>query len=156
MNDWTKITKDNLFGYHPLPKQPLEKKFDLLFRITIEMSLNRLDYMRFRYNFLDLLAQFGGFMGIFRWIFTTFMAAWNTNALDNFMVSKLYKVRDRASDEEASTQESFSKLERSKWPHCGVYLLSWVPTPLLAKCCKKKDKAKALGMARAKLSKEMN
>ena len=80
-------------------------------------------------------------MGIFRWIFTTFMAAWNTNALDNFMVSKLYKVRDRASDEEASTQDSSSKLERSKWPHCGVYLLSWVPTPLLAKCCKKKDKA---------------
>jgi len=56
------------------------------------MDLSRLDYSRVRYNFLDLLAQFGGFMGIFRWIFTTFMAAWNTNALDNFMVSKLYRA----------------------------------------------------------------
>ena len=51
------------------------------------MSLSRMDYSRARYNFLDLLANFGGFMGIFRWIFTTFMTAWNTNALDNFMVS---------------------------------------------------------------------
>ena len=103
-----------------------------------------------------MLAQFGGFMGIFRWIFTTFMAAWNTNALDNFMVTKLYKVRDKTSDEMVCMQDSYSKLEISKWPQCGAYLLSWIPIPLLAKFCNKKDKAKALGMARAKLSKEMN
>ena len=57
------------------------------------MNLSRMDFSRSRYTGLDLLAAFGGFMGIFRWIFGTFMAAWNFNALDNFMVSHLYKAR---------------------------------------------------------------
>ena len=91
-------------------------------------------------------------MGIFRWIFSTFMAAWNTNALDNFMVSKLFKVKKQTSDED----NSCGKLERSKWPHCGAYLCSWVPSPIKNGYCKKKDKAKAMGLARTKLSMEMN
>ena len=59
------------------------------------MHRDSIKYVRSRYSFLDVLANFGGFMGIWRWIFTTFMAAWNTNALDNFMVSKLYKVEKK-------------------------------------------------------------
>ena len=97
MNSWTSQNKNDLFVYNALSKQPLEKKDDLWTRVTIEMSLARMDYSRARYTFLDLLANFGGFMGIFRWIFTTFVAAWNTNALDNFMVSKLYKLRSSSS-----------------------------------------------------------
>ena len=108
------------------------------------MSLDRLDYSRARYNLLDLLAQFGGFMGIFRWLFTTFMAAWNTNALDNFMVSKLYKVE---------IEGKVTNLERSKLPNCGEYLMTWVPSPF--QCCKK-GKTKARARARALLNKEIN
>ena len=54
-------------------------------KVAFEMSLSMQKYTRSRYNFLDVLANVGGFMGIFRWIFTVFMAAWNTNALDNFL-----------------------------------------------------------------------
>ena len=59
--------------------------------VTINMNLDMISYSRVRYNFLDVLAAFGGFMGVWRWIFTTFIGAWNTNALDNFMVSKLFQ-----------------------------------------------------------------
>ena len=92
LNEWTAIQNEDLFHFEEAGVLPLEKEPTEWVRVTVEMDLNRLDYSRVRYNFLDLLAQFGGFMGIFRWLFTTFMAAWNTNALDNFMVSKLYKV----------------------------------------------------------------
>ena len=109
-----------MFHFKIKQVRPNEKGEYEWMRVTVEMSLDRLDYSRVRYNLLDLLAQFGGFMGIFRWIFTTFMVAWNTNALENFMVSKLYKVKD--AEEEVS-------LERSRWPHCGEYLISWVPSP---------------------------
>ena len=61
-----------------------------------------LTYQRSRYNFLDLLANFGGFMGIFRWLFTVFMKAWNTSALDNFLASKLYKYRGDNQSKQAS------------------------------------------------------
>ena len=82
-----------MFHIEEMPILPLRSPDkNKIVEVTIEMDLDRLDVSRTRYNILDLLAQFGGFMGIFRWIFTVFMAAWNTNALDNFMVSKLYKV----------------------------------------------------------------
>ena len=57
------------------------------------MDLNTIDYSRKRFTVLDLFASFGGFMGIFRWIFSSFMGIWNFQSLDNFMVSKLYKMK---------------------------------------------------------------
>ena len=133
-----------------MPIKPLEKRNDNWVEITIEMNLNRVDYQRFRYTALDLLAAFGGFMGIFRWIFGTFMAAWNFQALDNFMISHLYK----ASTGKKASFSSEEALERSRCPHLGAYLLSWVPSFLV--CCSKRGKEKTRAKARAQLSKEMN
>lgn len=127
-DDWTKITKPDIFHFLERSIYPLEAKDKSEWaRVSIEMNLDRLDYSRSRYTFLDVLAAFGGFMGIWRWIFSTYMAAWNTNALDNFLVSKLYRVEPQI--------EGSSRLERSKWPHLGSYLLSWVPAIFV--CCKK-------------------
>ena len=44
-------------------------------------------------------------------------------------------------------------LPRSRWPHCGEYLISWVPKPL--QCCKK-GRLKNRARARALLNSEMN
>ena len=117
------------------------------------MNLNYLNYSRSRYNFLDVLANFGGFMGIWRWIFTTFMAAWNTNALDNFMVSKLYK-EEKKGHRKAGNDEKGELLERNRWPHLGDYLISCVPSCLIF--CKKSELSKSKAKARALLTKEMN
>ena len=88
LNVWTKIVKPHIFHINQKVIYPLERKDETLWTtVSFGMNLNRLDYSRSRYNFLDVLAAFGGFMGIWRWIFGTYMAAWNTNALDNFMVS---------------------------------------------------------------------
>ena len=94
LDSWTKMEHYDLFFIHPQPILPLrDLDMAIAIKITFERDLNKKIYSRRRFNTLDLLAQFGGFMGIFRWIFGTFMAAWNTNALDNFMVSKLYQVQ---------------------------------------------------------------
>ena len=155
MNEWTKHPNNELFTLEEGTVLPLEKEPFEWVRLSIEMDLNRLDYSRVRYNFLDLLAQFGGFMGIFRWIFTTFMAAWNTNALDNFMVSKLYKVQapSKKHSETSEKPDEAIPLKRGSFPHCGEYLISWIPTPFLF-CSRGKVKYRA--RARALLNKEMN
>ena len=101
----TSVAHQNLFHVHPMPIMPLRTKDESkLVEVTFEMELDRIEISRSRFTGLDLLAQFGGFMGIFRWIFTTFMAAWNTNALDNFMVTKLYKVRSSADEDKSEHQ----------------------------------------------------
>ena len=68
--------------------------------VTFEMDLDRMEYSRSRFTVLDLLAQFGGFIGIFGRIFGFFMAAWNFNALENYMVTYLYKMRSTNPDDE--------------------------------------------------------
>lgn len=97
-------------------------------KVTIEMDLNLTQYYRSRYTALDLLAAFGGFMGIFRWIFGQFMAAWNFRALDNYMISKLYRA---AAPEDAEKAGGADKVfTRSRLPHCRAYLASYVPSCL--------------------------
>ena len=156
LNEWTQIMKPDLFHVIKQPVLPLEGSKDSWVRVTFEMDLNRLDYSRSRYTLLDLLAAFGGFMGIFRWIFSTYMAAWNTNALDNFMVSKLYKVQRANLSFVKKGQNATFLLPRSRFPHLCDYLMSWVPS--ISQCChlSKDSKAKAQAKARAILNKEMN
>ena len=78
---------------------PYEQPDNTWLSITIEMDLARVEYSRFRYTFLDLLANFGGFIGIWGKLFAFFMGAWNYNALDNYMVSRLYRMRTKEESE---------------------------------------------------------
>lgn len=69
------------------------------------MDLDSVEYIRARYTILDLLAQFGGFIGIFGRIFAYYMTVWNFNALKNYMVSRLYKIRRRDKSEDKTLRE---------------------------------------------------
>ena len=101
-------------------------------------------------------------MGLFRWIFGSFLGIWNFNALDNFMVSKLYKVRKPSSSKKVqinpvkktASPAALKVFERSRCPHLKDYLLSWIPT--VSVCCKKKGKEKARARARSLMAKELN
>ena len=116
------------------------------------MDLDRLEYARARYTVLDLLASFGGFIGIWGRIFGYFMAMWNFNALQNYMVSRLYKIRRPGAFEDKNSPEydrprlADKEFKRSRLPNCEDYIMSWVPNCLV--CCKKRGRKKALVMAR--------
>ena len=72
---------------------PYEKIDNVHMMITVEMDLNVTALLRTRYTALDLMAQFGGFIGIWGKVFAFLMSAWNYQAVQNFMVTRLYKVR---------------------------------------------------------------
>ena len=57
------------------------------------MDLNRVDFQRSRYTVFDLLSDIGGLSGIFFTIFAVFMSAWNYNALENYIVAHLFKLK---------------------------------------------------------------
>ena len=61
------------------------------------MDLTRIRYERTRYTFFDLLSDVGGLSGMFASVFTIFVSIWNLHALDNYLVSKLYKVTNYSS-----------------------------------------------------------
>ena len=71
---------------------PYEKPDNTWISVTVEMDLDRVAYSRSRYTAFDLLADVGGLSGMFASIFSVFMAVWNYNSMDGYMVSKLFKV----------------------------------------------------------------
>ena len=64
--------------------------------VTVEMDLNRTDYSRSRYTAFDLLSDIGGLLGMFAEIFAIFLAAWNYNVVENYMVSKLFRIKNES------------------------------------------------------------
>ena len=61
--------------------------------IVIEYNLNQTVIARDGYKFFDLLSDLGGMQGILMSLIGYFIAFWNYNMLDNFMVTRLYKIK---------------------------------------------------------------
>ena len=59
---------------------------------TVEVDLALQTYERSIYTMFEMLSDIGGLTGIFISIFSIFIAIWNFNVLDNFIVSRLYKI----------------------------------------------------------------
>ena len=89
--------------------------------VTIEMDLNRMDYSRSRYTAFDLLSDVGGFSVTFAQIFAFFLAAWNFNVVENYMVSRLFRIKTPSSDQimVSNDYHSHSKeMVSSRYPNC--------------------------------------
>ena len=97
LDSWTQINMQDLFKLTEQKVLPYEKpqkeENETMVMVSIEMDLNRVDFSRSRYTVFDLLSDVGGLSGIFFSVFAVFMAAWNHNALENYMVAHLFKVK---------------------------------------------------------------
>ena len=100
---------------------PYERTDNVWVSVTVEMNLNRMEYSRSRYTFFDLLSDIGGLKGMFAEIFLAFVVAWNFNAIDNFMVSKLYKVKSENNGQIKASKANHShykNMKMSRYPYC--------------------------------------
>jgi len=59
------------------------------------MDLNMMHYERNVLTIFDMLSDIGGLTGIIATIFSIICAAWNYNAFDDFMASRLFKIKKR-------------------------------------------------------------
>ena len=57
------------------------------------MDLNRIFIQREGYDVLDLLSDIGGMQGMITQLALVFLAFWNFNTFDNYLVTRLYKLR---------------------------------------------------------------
>ena len=57
------------------------------------MDLNMTHYERKVYTVFDMLSDVGGLNGIFITIFGIITSLWQFNAFDNYMVSRLFKIK---------------------------------------------------------------
>ena len=95
-----------------------------------------------------MLSDVGGLTGMFTSIFSVFMAVWNFNQLDDYMVSRLFKSKPG----EEKFQAEF--LPTKTCCNFKDFLRSWTPKCFL--CCKLGRREKAFAKARDKLESELN
>ena len=57
------------------------------------MDLDLMQYERTVYTMFDMLSDIGGLTGIIAIVFGFINSTWNYNAFDNFMVSRLFKIK---------------------------------------------------------------
>lgn len=69
---------------------PYEKDDIVRMDITVEMNLNKKMVARDGYTSLDFLSDIGGMQGMLISFAAIWLAFWNHNQLENFLVSKLY------------------------------------------------------------------
>ena len=61
--------------------------------ISFELDLDQILIIRKCYSFLDLLSDMGGIVGILMGFFSSVVSCFNFNNFDNYMVSRLFKVK---------------------------------------------------------------
>ena len=129
--------------------------------ITFELDLDRKFIMRKSYNFLDLLSEVGGMIGILTVIFSSVVSSFNYNNFDNYMVSRLFKVK-KVDSETFQSDPYFQRadfIDHSNYHNFLHYFNSKIPCKnslCCCKCCRKNRAQRGMDIAREKIYKEIN
>ena len=95
LDDLTELEDTSVFRLESLPTKSYEKDNDVQLDITVEMNLNQLVIAREGYTMLDFLSDTGGMQGLLISGATLVIGIWNYHNLDNFVVSKLFKLNGK-------------------------------------------------------------
>ena len=94
---------------------------------------------------------------MFAQIFAFFLAAWNFNVVNNFMATKLFRIKSTPNDQTKGGHNYLNRSRRmnlSSYPYFKEYLCSWFSCLTCCDCRTRKEKA--FEIARDRLEKEMS
>ena len=93
LDDLTKLHYDDLFSLRKYDVLPYEMPNKNWVSVTFELDLNMIHIERKLYTVFDMLSDVGGLLGILTTFAAFFNSIWNYQAFDNFMVSRLFKIK---------------------------------------------------------------
>ena len=158
MDDLNWDQKNDLFKIESIPRKPYESTSNTWLSVTFEREMNVIHYERVAYTYVDMLSETGGLATIFSTVFYFIHLAWNYSAFDNFMVSRLFKIKlpEEEIDEKAAYFNKSTYIILSKFPFFRSLCRRLSPKCCHDTCCKRTKKEVAMNNARAKLEKEIN
>ena len=95
MDELTELEDASIFKLDLMPMKPQEKDYNVQMDISIEMNLSQRVVARAGYTFLDYLSDIGGMQGMLISGVAYFLAFWNFNYFDDWMITRLYKMKKR-------------------------------------------------------------
>ena len=144
LDEITRIDIENLFKLKRHDVLPYERFDNTWVSVTIERSLDIWHFEREVYTLLELISDVGGFSNALFVVLALTIALWNYNMFDNFMVSRLFKIK-KTKEEIDEYCEYFNQsdfINIGRFPHfkeCFKRIL-----PKKCWCCKESRREKAL------------
>ena len=134
LGDLTEESRDDLFEVRRLTSLPYEFVDNVWLSITIEMDFDVITYEREVYTSLELLSDIGGLSGMLMTVFGFVIMTWNYQVLDNYLVSKLFKIRkpEAKLDKNESYFNQSDFITLSKFPYFGELFRHLCPR---CNCC---------------------
>ena len=108
LDDLTMTHLDDLFTIKKFDVRPYEFTNRNWVSVTFEMDLDMIHIERKLYTVFDMLSDVGGLLGILTSAAAFISSIWNYQAFDNFMVSRLFKIK-RPKSEIKADQGFFSQ-----------------------------------------------
>ena len=129
--------------------------------LSVEMNLDQLFIAREGYTFLEVLSDVGGLEGLLLSFTAAILVIFNHNNFDNYLASRLYKVKDDSESDSSPGGDSNSGffLEPTKFCNIYEYMLDTIPSRLKCKrCnnCRKPRKMEDIEQARIQMAEEIN
>ena len=118
--------------------------------INIEMDLSQIYLTRSYYSILDFLSDIGGVKGSLLSLISWFLAIYNSNIIDNFMVQRIYKIK---SENDTSTS---AHIEAGKLDSLSLWWQSTASWIFCKICCKPNRTRQGYLKARSQLLQEIN
>ena len=139
--------------------QPYEKDYDTRIDITFEVNRNEKVIARQGYSVLDFFADIGGIQQVIFSAILVLNSVWTYNHLDNYMVTKLYKIEKVK--KQISRKDGWHLYEKPVSNQCiAMRELARNCVPIkcyrLGKCCEKDLHEQALTAGRARIFRETN
>ena len=137
LDEITELEDETVFHLEQMPQRSYEKDEDVQLDITVEMNLNQLVIARDGYTLLDFISDIGGMQGMMLSGAALILLMWNFNYLENFLVSRLYKLSSHAFpfDDFRSRKSYDQSLNPKKYSNCADYFYDKLPNCLRC-CCK--------------------
>ena len=88
----TELENTSIFTLNPHLDRSYEKDDNAQFDLTIEVDFDVINYKRQGYHIFDFISDIGGIQSILISVFASLVSIWNYKMLDNYLVSRLYKL----------------------------------------------------------------
>ena len=124
--------------------------------VTFERNMDLTVIARDGYTILDWISDIGGIQGIMISAVAIVVSIWNYNWLDNFLVSRLYRIEKRDAKKKVyeCLEDRTEKMRISSISSLRDYICDSLPSCL--QCCRSSRNERGLTLGRNKLEKETN
>ena len=109
LDSLTEFETNKPFILNEKPSRPSNIDLNMISQIDIEMDLDLIEISRTNFTFFDALSDIGGIQSVLSSLFSILLVVLNYEHLENYMASRLYKLKKVDGHDRAKYKRHFDR-----------------------------------------------